>query len=47
MKKAKKTFKKFEDWLPADIRIKPGVIQTLSPKPMQDWLDVSGMIPQE
>jgi hypothetical protein len=27
MKKAKKTFKKFEDWHPANIRIKLGVIQ--------------------
>jgi hypothetical protein len=47
MKKAKKTFKKFEDWHPADIKQKLGVIQLLKSVPLQNWIHVSGEIPNK
>ncbi len=45
--KKKKTFKKFEDWQPADIKQKLGVIQLLKSVPLQNWIDVAGEIPHK
>ncbi len=47
MKKPKKTFKKFEDWHPADIKARLGVQKNYESKELKNWIDVAGKIPEE